>query len=84
MHRRGMPVCCGEVLRWGALGYDVPAPDVIHRGTLECCDEVLCWGVMGFDVPVSGGLHHGTLVCWGILPGERAVDALAPLRVSLL
>ena len=57
MHRRGMPVCCGEVLRWGALGY---------------------------DVPVSGGLHHGTLVCWGILPGERAVDALAPLRVSLL
>lgn len=46
MHRRGMPVCCGEVLCLGALGYDVPAPDVIHRGTLECCDEVLCWGIL--------------------------------------
>ena len=63
MRRRGMPVCCGEVLRWGVMGFDVPAPDVIHRGSLVCCDEVLCWSV---------------------LPGERAVDALAPLRVSLL
>ena len=68
----------------------MPAPDVIHRGTLECCDGVLCWGALGFDVPVSDVIHRGTLeccgevLCWGILPGERAVDALAPLRVSLL